>query len=199
MVSTIAPSLRRRALLIGLGVLASAGTARAQSIGDIRSAPHSLEAMALRIERAFPRVRHAPPSDVAQVLASASAFVVFDVRERGEFDVSHVPGAEPLSPHASRSQALAQIGARARDRVVIFYCSVGQRSSRMADQTGPALRGRGARDIYNLRGGVFAWHDEARPLVDGFGPTSYVHPYSAAWGRLLARPDLARTQPRSRP
>lgn len=199
MVSTIAPSLRRRALLIGLVVLASAGTARAQSIGDLLSPPQSLEAMALRIERAFPRVRQAPPAVVAQFLASPSAFLLLDVRERDEFDVSHVPGAERLSPHASQSQALAQIDARAGDRVVIFYCSVGQRSSRMADQIGPALRGRGARDIYNLRGGVFAWHNEARPLVDGFGPTPYVHPFSAAWGRLLSRPDLARTQPRSRP
>jgi len=50
--------------------------------------------------------------------------------------------------------------------------------------------------VYDLAGGIFAWHGAARPLVDAKGPTDFVHPYDARWGRLLARPELAREDPR---
>jgi rhodanese-related sulfurtransferase len=199
MVSTIAPSLRRRALLIGLGVLASAGTARAQSIGDLLWPPQSLEEMALRIERTFPRACAKPRRPTLRNSWRHRASLFCSTPASAANSTSAIcralNGFRRMRLNRRRLPRLA----RARDRVVIFYCSVGQRSSRMADEAGPALRGRGARAIYNLRGGVFAWHDEARPLVDAFGSTPYVHPFSGAWGRLLSRPDLARMQPRSRP
>jgi hypothetical protein len=40
--------------------------------------------------------------------------------------------------------------------------------------------------IFNLRGGIFRWHAEGRPLA--FGPgASGVHPFSRDWGQLLKR------------
>lgn len=193
------PKLRRRAVLIGIGALACASPARAQGLRDLLSPPDSLEAMALRVERDFPDVHHARPSDIARLSAAPRPVLVFDVRERVEFEVSRLPGAERIAPNASETMVLAQIGSRLHERAILFYCSVGQRSSRMAERAGPALRRSGAHEVYSLRGGVFAWHDEQRPLIDMFGPTPYVHPFNGAWRRLLSRPDLARMHMRPRP
>jgi hypothetical protein len=43
-----------------------------------------------------------------------------------------------------------------------------------------------AKAIFNLRGGIFRWHAEGRPLEYGPG-ASGVHPFSRDWGRLLKR------------
>ncbi len=81
---------------------------------------------------------------------------------------------------------------RVNGKTAVFYCSVGVRSSRLAERVAQGLKARGAVAVDDLAGGIFAWHGEARPLVDAKGPTDFVHPYDATWGRLLARPQLAR-------
>ena len=75
---------------------------------------------------------------------------------------------------------------------MVIYCSVGVRSSRLAEHVVDAVREAGARDVYNLAGGIFAWHNRGYQLVDGSGPTAFVHPYDETWGRLVARRQLWR-------
>ena len=53
----------------------------------------------------------------------------------------------------------------------------------------------GAQAVYNLDGGIFAWHNERRALTNAAGATDYVHPFDDYWGRLLERRDLIRTVP----
>ena len=72
---------------------------------------------------------------------------------------------------------------------MVFYCAVGVRSGLMLARVQPVLASKGAQAAYNLRGGIFRWHAAGRSLVaDGTGiaPTT-VHPYDAAWGKLLDR------------
>ena len=67
--------------------------------------------------------------------------------------------------------------------LVVCYCSVGYRSSLVAqrlyrhykeqEKTCPPL--------HNLEGGLFQWANEGRPLAI----SNTVHPYSSAWGKLL--------------
>ena len=84
------------------------------------------------------------------------------------------------------SQALALIGDVAPDTPILLYCSVGYRSSRLADQ----LRRRGYSQAANLEGSLFAWANEGRPLVNAQGKAALrVHPYNETWGKLL-NPDL---------
>lgn len=106
---------------------------------------------------------------------------LLDVRTAEEFAVSHLPGAIRVDPERPdlRSLELAQ-----RSPVVV-YCSVGYRSAAILDD----LRGLGLGEVYNLRGGIFAWANEGRPIVRDQAPATSVHPYNAIWGRLL-RPDL---------
>jgi len=82
-----------------------------------------------------------------------------------------------------------------RGKTVVFYCSVGERSSRMATHVRDVAREAGAKEIYNLSGGIFAWHNDRLPLVSAPGrPTEFVHPFDATWGRLVDRQSLTRTR-----
>lgn len=176
-----------------LAALAAPCPAQALGFGDLISPPRSLEAIARRLERDYPNLDHLRPEVLASHLAMSNEVRLFDVREADEFAVSHLRNAERLSPAASPTAALRQIGADVSGRRVVFYCSVGQRSSRMADRVQDALMSSGARGVHNLRAGIFAWHNRSLPLVDALGPTRYVHPFNAAWGRLLDRPLWAST------
>ena len=68
---------------------------------------------------------------------------------------------------------------------MVCYCSVGYRSSIVAEKLKQFLRSQGRKDvkIYNLEGGVFQWAIEGREL-EGERKTQ-VHPYSMFWGKLL--------------
>lgn len=185
---------RRRALAASGGVvvtLALASPADALGLGDLIAPPRSLETIARRLERDYPGLDHLRPEILASQLRAPDSLRLYDVREADEFAVSHLPNAERLSPAAPARAALRQIGGDVAGRRFVFYCSVGQRSSRMADRVQAALMSRGARGVHNLRGGIFAWHNRSLALVNASGQTPYVHPFNQPWGRLLERPAYA--------
>ena len=133
-----------------------------------------LDAVQADIDRALP--------DVPQIGAEAALTgdpLILDVRTPEEFAVSHLEGAARVDPETSAAAVLAA-HPDAATRPVLLYCSVGWRSSLMADR----LRAAGV-DARNLRGGVFGWRNEGRALVRNGQPTGDVHPYDEAWGRLI--------------
>ncbi|MEM6492484.1 MAG: rhodanese-like domain-containing protein, partial [Pseudomonadota bacterium] len=75
----------------------------------------------------YPNVAHRA---VADVEPAAPNLLLFDVREDDEYAVSRLPGALRLDPDADVDAFMAQYGALIGGRDVIFYCSVGVRSSR---------------------------------------------------------------------
>lgn len=135
---------------------------------------------------------HIHPSDLATRLTKPNDIVLFDVREEEEFAVSHLDGAIRVSPGIWRSTFLSRYRETLAGKTVVFYCSVGVRSSSLAESVKGDLLASGIKEVANLEGGIFAWHNQSRPLVDGQGRTEFVHPYDAYWGRLLTRQDLAR-------
>ena len=183
--------LHRRQVITACAAFCMHGPPTAEAQALAFGPPGNLEEMARRVETEFPNVAHLQIDDLVDQQRGSVRLWLFDVRESGEFAVSHLGGAERIAPDISTSAALDQIGGRADGGVIVFYCAVGQRSSRLAARTGRDLEALGARAVYNLRGGIFAWRNDARPLVDRFGPTPYVHPYSAAWRRLLTHPQLS--------
>jgi len=66
------------------------------------------------------------------------------------------------------------------------YCSVGRRSTELAERTKAQLLEKGA-DIVNLQGGIFGWHNENRPLTSAAGVTDFIHPYDEYWKRWVKR------------
>lgn len=78
------------------------------------------------------------------------SYTLLDVRQPSEYEKEHLPGAK-LIPLGQLGDSLAEID---KDKPVITYCAIGGRS-RVAAQM---LNGNGFRKVYNLTGGIKAWH-----------------------------------------
>lgn len=125
-------------------------------------------------------------AEAARMIASGDA-VLFDVRERREFDAGHLPGAIHVDPGEPVDRFLANNAAKLRGRVGIFYCSVGVRSSQLLERVEQAVTPHHLAELYNLRGGIFRWFVEGRPVIDLTGLVNRIDPYNDSWGRLLQR------------
>lgn len=142
----------------------------------------------------YPRLDHLDPSRL-ESLASQRQVVIFDVREADEFAVSHLEGAIRVDPDIDAEGFSTLFGESLKGKDVVFYCSVGRRSSRLADRIADDLFASGSGDVYNLRNGIFGWHNKEMPLVaephpQQKQPTSLIHPYNRRWGQLLNRGEL---------
>lgn len=112
--------------------------------------------------------------------AKAEPPLLLDVREKEEYEVSHLQDAVPA---LTEEEALRALEGVAPDRPVVLYCSVGYRSSEMAGY----LQKRGFKKVYNLEGSIFAWANEGRPVYRGEERVHKVHPYDRVWGKLLKK------------
>jgi rhodanese-related sulfurtransferase len=95
------------------------------------------------------------PERVAGWLFEDSAPQVIDVREPHEREAGHIEGTR----HIALVELSSQASTVERDRPVVFYCRVGQRS----DMAAQAFRAAGF-DAYSMRGGLQRWAQEGRPL-----------------------------------
>lgn len=133
------------------------------------------------IETEFPSTSFITTDSLAARLADATAPrpILLDARSPEEYAVSHLPGAHRIDPTAQSFPALDTLS---RDRPIVVYCSVGYRSARVASR----LQKQGFRDVTNLKGSIFRWANEGRPVVRDGTPIQAVHPYDSTWGTLLA-------------
>jgi rhodanese-related sulfurtransferase len=125
---------------------------------------------------AFPSVRHINPQTLADWLASAGpSLLLIDVRTPAEFAVSHLPGAINAPTVAEITPTIAET----RPAKTVLYCSVGFRSSQIANrlQTPTA--------IFNLEGSIFEWANQGLPLFQGTTAVRRVHPFARRWAGLL--------------
>lgn len=176
------------AVAAGVFALTRYNTARAYQ-------PSDLPEIEARVRQDYSGVVQLAPEQFA-AMRTASAPVVVDVREPDEFAVSHISGAVRVDPNVSVDRFIESFAVPAAGRDVVLYCSVGVRSSRLAESVAKALQSRGSGRVYNLEGGLFRWHNEQRELVDSRGPTDRIHPYDSHWGGLVARQDRIATTPR---
>lgn len=156
--------------------------------------PFTLEAVRAQVQRDYDGVAHLSSGSFAEKLKRGNILLI-DVREGAEYAVSHIAGAERADPGMWRSTFMKAFGEKVRGKTVVFYCSVGVRSSRLAASVQAALKEKGAQAVYNLDGGVFGWHNENRPLVNAAGKTKFVHPFDKKWGTLVTRQELTRISP----
>lgn len=112
--------------------------------------------------------------------ASRAPPLLLDARAPHEYAVSHLRGAQ-LAPDLGA--ALSVLPGLALDTPVVVYCSVGARSSALADK----LIGKGWRNVANLEGSLFEWANLGYPVFRAAAPVSKVHPYNKRWGMLLDR------------
>lgn len=140
-----------------------------------------------QVDRDYKGVKQMSASQLEKLRRSGKPVVIFDVREKAEYKVSHIKGAKRLEPGTWGWTFMRKYGGRLKGKTVVFYCSVGVRSSTMAARVQQDLAAEGAQGTYNLRGGIFRWHNDKRPLVNARGKTPYVHPYDKHWGKLVNR------------
>jgi rhodanese-related sulfurtransferase len=153
----------------------------------LASGSHAMEAALQRVHdeivEDYPRVVHLDASRLLEL--PREGVILFDVRDPEEFAVSRLDGAIRVDVDVEEGSFLAQHGAALQGRNVVFYCSVGRRSSMLADRLYTSLHATGASAVANLTGGIFEWRNAGHPLVDDGGATPFVHPYDAFWGRLV--------------
>ncbi|PAA71410.1 hypothetical protein BOX15_Mlig025673g3, partial [Macrostomum lignano] len=152
------------------------------------------------IRAKFPGVSQLATEDLAESLQAADdgaaggsgKTLLLDSRAPEEFAVSHLPNA--INVDYKDPAAALQIVRETSPRRVVCYCSVGYRSSSLAQQLSAELTDSSDAaasqspppSVANLEGSIFKWANESRPMVDGSGrPTEFAHPYSSMWGRLL--------------
>jgi adenylyltransferase/sulfurtransferase len=95
------------------------------------------------------------PRELAARLASGPPLELVDVRERPEWEATRLPGAR-LAP---LSELEAHLAALPRDRDLVLYCRVGQRSA----VAGQRLLEAGFTRVWHLDGGLLRWTAELGP------------------------------------
>lgn len=134
------------------------------------------------VRKRFPEVSQLQSSELAAWLSDTNRPqpVLLDVREVAEYGVSHLPNAKNVKPNAKTAEIKSII---ATGRPIVVYCSVGYRSSALAQR----LAKGGLTNVFNLEGSIFQWANEGRPLVknEPAEQAKKVHPYNKRYGVLL--------------
>ncbi len=176
--------MHRRACFGVVSVLIAALT---QAHASVPLTPQdALEEVSGVVDASFQDVSHLPPEEVARRLMTDNRVVLLDVRSAEEFAISHIPGAIRVDPLAKNTIGIIAVVGSLEGKVVVAYCSIGLRSSRLLVRIGQALKDKGATGLHNMRGGVFQWRNEKRPLIVNSVPTLRIHPYSMGWRQYLA-------------
>jgi len=128
----------------------------------------------------YPTVAQLPTDSLAAWLARAGTTrpLILDVRAPEEYQVSHLRDAR-LTPDLD--SALKLLKTAPADTPIVAYCSVGYRSSELAEK----LRKAGYTRVFNLEGSIFAWANEGHPVYRDTVEVEEVHPYGKPWTRLL--------------
>lgn len=172
--------MKRRLLfggIVGVGLVAAIGMTAVIQTSD-------LERIHAGIEASYDSVEHLAIEDFAAL--DRQEIILFDVRQSDEFAVSHLPGAILVDPEVSERDFEELFAGRLRGKRAIFYCSVGVRSSILADRVAKLVNSKTGKPPVNLIGGVFQWRNEERWLVSASGQsTNAIHPFDSYWGRLI--------------
>jgi len=133
------------------------------------------------IRRRFPSVRQLSTQQLADWLTDPKrqSPLLIDARASEEYAVSQLRDAR----HATSVREVRDLNLSTSQPIVV-YCSVGYRSSALAEK----LQQAGFTNVANLEGSLFRWANEGRPIFQGTQPVKHVHPFDAKWGQLLQSP-----------
>ena len=111
-------------------------------------------------------------------------FIIFDAREKVEFDISHIPDAIYLGYSDFNIGRIKNIP---KEKNIVIYCSIGYRSEKIGEK----LLRLGYKNVYNLYGSIFEWANEKYPLVSSSGKTTYtVHSYNKSWSKWVTNEEI---------
>jgi sterol desaturase/sphingolipid hydroxylase (fatty acid hydroxylase superfamily)/rhodanese-related sulfurtransferase len=142
---------------------------------------YSMNSLLAKIDRQFPNVAQMTTGDLARRLEAEQVVPLYDVRTPEEYEASHLPGAFLLEPETLAIEAVRRLKAEHTNRAVVLYCSVGYRAAQMSE----ALSAAGWTNSVVLRGSIFQWALEGRPLESDKPGTPLVHPHSFSYTHLV--------------
>ncbi|XP_060068325.1 uncharacterized protein LOC132548475 [Ylistrum balloti] len=126
--------------------------------------------------------------------------VILDCRPDEEYVISHLEGSVRVDFDKDVDQIVKSLPEYLQpvenlaNTDIVCYCSLGYRSSIVADKfqkylkenSGSLPSGPEFPAAVNLEGSLFKWANEGRHMVDSNGQkTNFAHPYSVVWGKLL--------------
>jgi rhodanese-related sulfurtransferase len=130
------------------------------------------------------RIQEVDPSEVNSAVANGNgdAPVLIDVRESGEWDAGHLPGAKhvPRGYLESRIEGVVSD----RDRRIVVYCASGQRSALAANTLQELL---GYENVASMTGGITLWKDRG---YDVEVPKSLTGDQRERYSRHLLVPEI---------
>ena len=145
-----------------------------------------LDAAIMMIERTH-RVENLTTDELAAMLVGAEPPLLFDIRTAADFEKSRIATAVRLDPDTAPDDFAARYAALVAERDLVFYCSIGQRSTELLERVESVCLNAGAKSCRNLRGGIFRWYNEGRTIVDGAGTTDDIHEHDPIWGMMVER------------
>jgi rhodanese-related sulfurtransferase len=98
------------------------------------------------------------PSEFAHGVQSHPDAILLDVRRPDEFDSGHLPGA--INMNIEGYDFHEQVDNLDPEKTYYVYCRSGGRSGTACRY----LQSKGFREVYNLQGGILAWHDAEQKL-----------------------------------
>ncbi|WP_237701559.1 rhodanese-like domain-containing protein [Algoriphagus machipongonensis] len=113
-------------------------------------------------------------------ISDLSNFQILDTREKEEYEVSHIEGAQWVGFDTFDFDKIDSLD---KEKPVLVYCTVGARSQ----EIGKKLQENGFKKVFNLYGGIIQWSNDEKPLYHEGLTTKKVHTYSKAWGIWLTK------------
>jgi len=149
------------------------------------SAQPALTVVETAIELAHPVANVTADTLAIRLMPDSIGALLFDVRALAEYKTSHLTDAIHIDPEISVECFIERYGTVVAGKNLIFYCSVGYRSSILLERVQKQATAAGALSLSNLRGGIFRWYNSGHTVVDQDGTTDRIHPYDSIWGRLI--------------
>jgi adenylyltransferase/sulfurtransferase len=110
-----------------------------------------------KVDKKESDVREISPLELKKALDKNEDLQIIDVRESYEYDIVNIGGQ--LMPLGEIERNHAEIS---RDKMVVVHCRTGQRS---ADAIRLLEQKFGMQNLYNLRGGIWAWAEKIDPSM----------------------------------
>ncbi len=121
---------------------------------------------------------------VEELKKSPSDYLLLDVREWEEYQISRIPEALHFGYNQPKFDILEDVS---KDQEIIVYCSIGYRSEKIGEQ----LAAKGFKNVRNLYGSIFEWANRGYPMENLKGQkTCELHTYNRKWSKWVENKEV---------